>query len=247
MVRIDELIADFGQKQFDQAFCDACKKSQIFSLGECVACQISKQREEHHRAMFASMRANALKVHGVHEVSFDYWRGDNKKMAFAQKFKNYADSINPQSPNILLVGRAGTGKTLLVNMLANRVFDRLYRGVSPVYLEKTASITERVKATWGRNAESSDEILNELAKYNLLILDDLGDGDAVNQNDTARFGQIIDMRHKKAPTVITTNLTPMQVKEFLGVRAWDRFSSNMVIAECSWDSYRQQTAKQEIW
>ena len=187
--------------------------------------------------------------------TFDDWGFDDTQKArqarLLENLQGYAQTINRQSPNILITGGTGTGKTLLCNALGVQTFANYRAGVTPCYLEKTASITRRVKETWNRPDKSEQDILRYLASVQLLILDDLGDGDSVGgdngANDRARFGQLINDRYEKRPTIITTNLTIDNVAKFVGDRAWDRFSQNFVLIECNWGSFRQKTAHAVSW
>ena len=170
------------------------------------------------------------------------------------------DGRNAKLPNIMLVGGTGSGKTMLANALAKNIYRRAVQqdvkrevdytmsGAHCVRLITSRDITEQAKATWGDYQSSEYQLIEHLARFELLIIDDLGDNDTASNedmaaNDRGRVGQILDKRYQKYPTVITTNLDIEQVAGHLGDRAWDRLQENLIIIKCDWASYRQQVAK----
>lgn len=171
-----------------------------------------------------------------------------------------ADGRNAKLPNIMLVGGTGSGKTMLANALAKNIYRRaVYQdvkrevdytmsGTHCVRLITSRDITEQAKATWGDYQKNENQLIEDLANFELLIIDDLGDNDTASNeemaaNDRGRIAQIIAKRYQKKPTIITTNLTPEQVVAHLGDRAWDRLQENLIIIKCDWASYRQSVAK----
>ena len=171
-----------------------------------------------------------------------------------------AGDRNGKLPNILLVGGTGSGKTMLSNALAKAVYrkavtldinngiESYQAGNKCAKLIKSRDITEQAKATWGDYHSSEYQLIEYLSRFELLIIDDLGDNDtasneAMAANDKGRVGQILDKRYQKHPTVITTNLDVDGVAAHLGDRAWDRLQENLIIIKCDWASYRQSVAK----
>lgn len=170
------------------------------------------------------------------------------------------DGRNAKLPNIMLVGGTGSGKTMLANALAKNIYrkavqqdvkrevDHTMSGSHCVKLITSRDITEQAKATWGNYQKSEDQLIEDLAGFELLIIDDLGDNDTASNeemaaNDRGRIAQIIAKRYQKKPTIITTNLDIDSVAAHLGDRAWDRLQENLIIIKCDWASYRQSVAK----
>lgn len=170
------------------------------------------------------------------------------------------DGRNAKLPNIMLVGGTGSGKTMLANALAKSIYrkavqqdvkrevDHTMSGTHCVRLITSRDITEQAKATWGNYQKSEDQLIEDLAGFELLIIDDLGDNDTASNaemaaNDRGRIAQIVAKRYQKKPTIITTNLDIDSVAAHLGDRAWDRLQENLIIIQCDWPSYRQSVAK----
>ena len=168
------------------------------------------------------------------------------------------DGRNKNVSNILLVGGTGSGKTMLATGLAKEIYrnaakehirNDVSRGVGALCRVTTSSdITNLAKQSWKEWGNSEMQVIQSLANVELLVIDDLGDNDTANSSehseaDRGRIAEIIKKRYQKRPTVITTNLTVDDVADFLGDRAWDRLTENLIVIECDWVSYRQSVSK----
>lgn len=222
---------------------------------QCQLCLVEKhnrENEQQRQHLLEQAILGKMRSSGITDKDLSAWVIDDKQKerqtVLIENIKAYAEFLTDKSPNILLIGNTGTGKTLISNHIAKTVFNQSRK----VKLIKTSAITRQVKDGWNdRSLPSEQQILGKLADVDLLVLDDLGDGDIANgemgNSDRLRLGQLIDMRYQRKPTVITTNMTVNDVASFLGDRAWDRFAQNLIVIECNWQSYRQKTANIQSW
>lgn len=190
---------------------------------------------------------------------FSDWQYDETKNAEQHdkiaQLQRYSESINNYSPNLIILGRTGTGKTMLANSIAINLYLEKQKSLPNEFnsynqqyfydhtceLITSFNIGLQARACWGNSQKSEDDYLQNLAANELLIIDDLGAGDR-HAKDRERISQIIISRHEKAPTVITTNMDIADLHEFLGDRAWDRLRENLLVMVCDWDSYRAKNA-----
>jgi len=213
------------------------------------------------------MAANGIDPDGK---KFSDWNFDSSQAARQKKIIETLQGIsgnfkptgrfarNASISNVLFVGGTGSGKTMLTNALAKDIYRKAAR--EHVASSKTTSanafcrlitssdITNKSKQTWGEWGNSEQQFIDKLSDTELLIIDDIGDNDTAAKAENAaadrnRIGQIISKRYQKRPTILTTNLTADQVADFLGDRAWDRLTENLIVIECDWSSHRKSVSK----
>lgn len=190
---------------------------------------------------------------------FSAWQYDDSKnieqRAKVIKLQEYSKSIDRYSPNLIIFGRTGTGKTMLANAIAVNHYLTKEQALNSElnsynqqnYYDHTCelitsfNIGAQARLRWNKGHGSEYDYLQELAANELLVIDDLGAGDGYDK-DRDRIAQIIALRHSTAPTIITTNMDIKTLREFLGDRAWDRLQQKLLIMECDWNSYRTKTA-----
>ena len=215
-----------------------------------------------------NMRALMLSVMDKKGISaslgrFSDWQYDsakaNEQRAKISELQQYSKSISVNSPNVVVFGRTGTGKTMLVNAMAINhylVKEKSLPGDFNSYNQQdfydhtcqlitSFDIGAQARAHWGNYQVSEYDYLQELAANELLIIDDLGAGDG-HDKDRERIAQIIALRYNRAPTVITTNMDINGLRDFLGDRAWDRLQQNLIVLECDWSSHRAKIADIQI-
>lgn len=137
---------------------------------------------------------------------------------------DYAESFpDTATPNLLLSGKSGLGKTFLLQAIAHRLVER---DVMPVYTSAYHLLEVARKAYF----ENSSEKLAELMNARVLLIDDLGT-EPMLQNVTIEqlFNLINERQLNRRHTVISTNLTMAELKE----RYTERIASRLM-DESSW-------------
>lgn len=250
--------------------CDKHPNQPIFQLpsGEmvCHICNYEKikaeqadQQAKRDKAEFIQRRTASMISNNINpDARFENWRfveQAQRQQQLIDKLINYADTLDANSPNLLIVGATGTGKTFMCHCLAHRLFAKRYHHncwmadtAIPAHHIKSSDYIAQIKASWDdRTLDGEFAMLDKLSKPDLLILDDVGDNDVSTEKDCTRLGQILEKRYHKAPTIITSNHKPQDVARLVGDRGWDRFSEKLVLITFDWGSYRQVVAKREVW
>lgn len=115
---------------------------------------------------------------------------------------SYAQHFNPHSPNLILTGGTGLGKTHLSLAIAS---EAIQKGYGVVYCSVGSLVTKLENEHFGREAGSATT--DSLQDCDLLILDDLGTEFKSSFTSSAIYN-VINMRLMlQKPTIISTNLS----------------------------------------
>lgn len=151
---------------------------------------------------------------------------------FAENFSEYRSS----GGSLIFIGSPGTGKTHLSCAIANHV---MRNGYTAAFV-KVSEMIRAIRKTYRRDSQDDEQqVIDRYSQVDFLVLDEVGlqRGTDDEQN---YITEIIDNRvNAWRPTILITNLSSDEMKELLGVRAWDRLlegRSKMIKFE--WGSYR---------
>ena len=115
----------------------------------------------------------------------------------------------PKAENIVFIGETGVGKTGLMLSLARKAVQNGYRALfieaQDLFDEMYASLADR----------STRRLLRSLANVDVLAIDELGYIN-VKTEQTNIFFKLMEERHRRRPTLISTNLPYPAWQDFLG-------------------------------
>ena len=118
----------------------------------------------------------------------------------------------PKAENIVFVGPTGVGKTGLASGLLLKALQNGHRGIfmraQDLFDEMYASLADR----------STRKMLKHLARLDVLVIDEMGYLN-LKPEQTNIFFKLMEERHHRYPTLITTNLPYAAWQDFLGNRA----------------------------
>lgn len=156
--------------------------------------------------------------------NLDYYpenlNGIDCKNIMAVTFKNckeYAENFSKESPNILIFGATGIGKTHISLAISRVVFEK---GFNVIYMSAPDLFSSLEKERF--NQEKPVETLESLTECDLLIIDDLG-AEFTTSFTTSMLYNIINTRILMClPTIITANLIPSELQQRYGERIASR-------------------------
>lgn len=220
-----ELLRRAGEKATDmqpQYECPHCRDTGYVN-GHICSCFSALMREAACRRI---CRFSPMKLTDFHTLDLSYYpnttdtrTGISPRSRMAeviQYARFYAEDFSLQSPNLLLTGPTGTGKTHVSLAIAKQVSDK---GYSVVYSPVQQLVNQLEKEHFGRSNDNSEEIL---LQCDLLVLDDLGTEFCTPFCVSALYNLINSRALEERPTIISTNMNAKQLRERYGEQITSR-------------------------
>lgn len=217
---------------------------------KCPAC--AEARNERDRAEAERKEAEAKQQRWLRRVSdagiperfvgrsLDNYRattaGQRDALAFAAEYAASLADVFATGRSALFIGRPGTGKTHLAVAIA---LQALQAGHTAGFCT-VMSAMRRIKSTWGKGAdESEDHVVELLAGTDLMVLDEVGVQFGSDFEKTVMFEVLNERYNRRNPTILISNLDVAGVRAHLGERVYDRLREDggrVVVFD--WESYR---------
>jgi len=139
--------------------------------------------------------------------------------------------------NLIIFGPSGVGKTHLAAAIGRRLVERGMR----VLFTKTTALVQTLQLA--NNSHKLSEVLGKLAKFNLLVLDDIGYVKK-SESETSVLFELIADRYESRSLLITSNQAFDQwdaifPNNIMAVAAIDRLVHHSTIININEPSYRR--------
>ncbi len=148
----------------------------------------------------------------------------------------YSNSFSKASPNILMLGNTGLGKTHLSRAIAN---EALNAGFSVLYGTSQEFFTQIQTEYFSRNNDNKDTY-KDVISADLLIIDDLGAEYESAFNNTTCYNVINSRLNKNLPTIINTILSLQQIENRYSNRVASRLGASYKCLKFVGTDVRQQ-------
>lgn len=167
-----------------------------------------KQEEQKKKERIDSvkrLKILAFPYGDLYHMNFNADDGTNEKITrIAKSYVDQFDSMLDKGKGLLFYGAVGTGKTFYAACIANALIEN----GNPCLFTNFSRIANALSGY----KEDKQKYIDDMNKYDLLIIDDL-----FAERDTSYMYEIIhsviDTRYRaKKPLIITTNLTSEQLK-----------------------------------
>ena len=143
---------------------------------------------------------------------------------------HFIKSVNEgECRTLWLCGSTGTGKTLLGSAICRETMGTFCRSYN---IKDDIEASKTFKAT-----ETKRMVIERYANYQLLVIDEIGRG---GYDETEYLWQVLNERYEnEVSTVLITNMSKGELKEFLGEPVYDRFVTNCISLTFTGESYRR--------
>lgn len=199
-----------------------------------------------HNTMLESGLAHLLDDQTFESFDLDFYRSnpivyERMKENF-QHIKNYAETFDENSVNLLFAGKTGLGKTHLSTALAKVVIDR---GYNVCYESAQNIISDFEQERFGRsyNAPAGESKTDKYYNCDLLIIDDLGT-EMVNSFTVSCLYNLLNTRLNKGEKIlISTNLSSSELRSKYDERITSRIFGEFSTYGFCGEDVRQQKLK----
>ena len=198
-----------------------------------------------------ALRKEALRGSGIPErfLDCDVWRwqrGMDKQREAWEVVKSYCmriEDVIQHGRCLVLFGESGTGKTHLACGIVRHVVEKGGTG----HYTTIQDAIGKIRSTYGKKSDASeDEVLAELCRVDVLVLDELGrQSDSAHERET--MFRILNRRYADLrPTVLISNLDRVKLHAFLGQALVDRLlEAGGRFLNFDWASQRSRKPKGE--
>ena len=138
---------------------------------------------------------------------------NRKAVETARRFiKRFMEKKGDIDTGILFAGSVGSGKTHIACAIANSL---IKAGYSTSYVNIT-DIISRVQSTYKSNDVTEKEIIDEILKHDLIIIDDLGKETPTKNTVNILYNLIKRIYEDMKPIIVTTNFGGQALKQRYG-------------------------------
>lgn len=154
---------------------------------------------------FRFSRAKISEPYRIETFPFDRQPGLNRKKVLS--IYDSCDYLTKQQ-NVIWIGPTGTGKTGLATSFLSQAIEMGYKG-------RFITFPELIEVLFNSVADHSEtKVIKQFAAYDTLLVDELGYVE-VEPVQVGLFFTLMQKRHRKKTTIITSNLGFQQWNSFL--------------------------------
>lgn len=188
---------------------------------ECSVAQNAREAEE-KRKRDRLQYLDGMRRTGFPDAEMREWtfsksdHTDQKNENIARKYVANFDAMRSQGTGLLLCGSVGTGKSFLAAAIANELISQ----GTPCLMTNFSRIISRISEKFG----GDQKYLDDLNRFDLLIIDDLG-AERDSEFTWEKVMNVIDARYRAGlPLIVTTNLNPKDLYDPSDIRRQRVFS-----------------------
>ena len=190
-----------------------------------------KEREEERKENFYKNNSGVGRKFLNKSIKDYVAETDEQKNILAVVTRFIEEVNNDKCRTLWFCGATGTGKTLLGSAICRETMGTFCRSYN---IKNDIESTRFFKAT-----ETKNGCIKRYADYRLLVIDEIGRGGGTEEREY--LWQILNERYEnELSTVLITNMSKGELKEYLGEPVYDRFVTNCISLTFTGESYRRK-------
>ena len=222
-------------------------KKKLPIMCQCETDERDRKEDVRKRHEFM-LKVSSLRKNGLTDPEYYNWtfeRDDRRQSDISdacQKYVNEWAQMRADNVGLLFFGGVGTGKSFFACCIANALLDKCV----PTLVTNFPRILNTIQSAVFD--EDRNKVLNELQRYELVVIDDLGVERSTDYG-MEQIYSVIDTRYRSGkPLIVTTNLSPAEIKNpgnLAYERIYDRILQNSIPVKMSGSSRRSEIAAQK--
>ncbi|RMX08514.1 hypothetical protein D8I35_05405 [Corticibacter populi] len=162
-------------------------------------------------------------------------------VAFAREYAESFEGVTATGRCALFLGKPGTGKTHLATAIG---LHAMRSHGAKVLFTTVLRAVRLVKDSWGRNGGPSEsQVIESMVFPDLLILDEVGVQFGSEFEKNILFDILNERYELRKPTIMLSNLSLDEVRDFVGERVMDRIREDGgAVVPFTWESHRRTAA-----
>lgn len=155
--------------------------------------------------------------------SFDNFKKTKEKDIVLEYVKDFQEK-KKSGTSLVFCGTTGTGKTHLSAALSFYLIEKFQ---TKILYTKAFDVLREVKDTYNRKAEKTfSSVQKKHTEVDLLIIDEVGVQFGTDTEKQILFEIVNERYENMKPTILVTNLSLANLKDFAGDRVIDRMKEN---------------------
>lgn len=166
--------------------------------------------------------------------------GQQKAKVLCEKYVENLEEYHDKGVGLLFVGNVGTGKSHLAYAVMKEALKKNFT----CEVKKFIEIAREIKDAWNTRTTTETEIIKRYSYWDFLLIEEIG-VQYNTANEKVILYDIVEQRYiAQRPTILTSNLGPKELKEYLDFdgkqRVWSRLREVSLIKYFDWEDYRPQ-------
>jgi len=206
----------------------------------CPKCLEAKMAAEQHLQWMASRSADLMHAATIPAkyIGQRFIATTEEQRAVRKTVKLFSDFILKSATwaALILVGKTGTGKTLLACELAQALMASAARSIR--YITAAGMISE-IQATYSQEGKSQEAEIQRFVQFDVLILDEI-DAIRATENASLLLTEIVNRRYNEnKPVIVISNQPFDHLARFVGERVHSRLHENSFSCALNWADARR--------
>jgi DNA replication protein DnaC len=221
-----------------EVYCPTCNGQKHYLLdGQDVSCNCREQVQLHKHYLVSNIGLL------YQRLDWNDYQGDSKARQLAELYLTNHKEMIRTGMGLIYLGPFGTGKTMLVSLVAKELTKLGYT----VFFTTFAEMIDLFTKSWSSNAARA-RFESKVVESEIFILDDVGKEFRTKNNlAESTFDHVLRQRAVDArPTLLTTNMSEAELDEGYGGAIFSLLKERSILHHSSGEDWRSKARERTL-